>query len=60
MTMPVWGRLSFEESYPSTANQQLPRAKQGEVKGGRSYAPAREDELCLLSGLWSQGLFTQP
>ena len=38
----------------------LPGAKQGEVKDSRGDCPYQEDKLCLLSGLWSQGLFTQP
>ena len=70
--MPVLGRPSSEESYPSLANQSSARAKQGEVKRGRGSAPSRKISLrfvtgleftvvlgyttCLLSGLWSQGL----
>ena len=55
-TMPVLGCPSFEESYPYWLTSHPPGVKQGEVKGGRGSAPAREDQLCLLSGLWSQGL----
>ena len=51
MTVPVLGHPSFEESYPSLANRSSTWAKQGEVKGGRGGAAAREDKLCLLNGL---------
>ena len=54
-TMPVLGCSFLEESCPSLTIQPTPGAKQGEVKGAEA-APLPEDKLCLLSGLWSQGL----
>ena len=56
MTMPVLGHPSFEESYPSLANQSSARGQAGCSKRGQRWCPSWEDLLCLLSGLWSQGL----
>ena len=42
--MPVLGHPSREESYPVVH----PRAKQGDVKGGRGSAPAREISFVSL------------
>ena len=40
MTVPVLGHASFEESYPSLANQSPAWGQAGEVKGGRGSVPA--------------------
>ena len=42
VTMPVLGHPSLEESYSHWLTSHPPRAKQGEVKGGRGDTPARE------------------
>ena len=55
MTVPVLGHPSLEESYPSLANWSAlgpSRVKQREQR----QCPCQGDKLCLLSGLWSQGL----
>ena len=56
VTVPVLGHPSFEEFTGPCLTSHLPGAKQGEVQEGRGDTPGREDKLCLLSGLWSQGL----
>ena len=55
MIMPVLGRPSLEESYPSLANQSCTGGQAVCSKVGRE-APLQGDKLCLLSGLGSQGL----
>ena len=53
MTMPVLGRSSLEESYLSLANWS--GSGPTRVKWAERH-PCQGDKLCLLNGLWSQGL----
>ena len=48
MTVPVLGHPSLEESYHHWLTRYPPRAKQGEVKGGRGGVPAREISFVSL------------
>ena len=57
VTMLVLGHLSLVESYPSWANQSPAWGQPGWSKRGKRLQPCQEDKLCLLSGLWSQGLW---
>ena len=48
VTMPVLGHPSLEESYSHWLTSHPPRAKQGEVKGGRGDTLAREISFVSL------------
>ena len=56
-TRPILGHPSFEESYLSLANWSSTQGQAGLGERGQRRCPYKEDKLCLLSGLWSQGLF---
>ena len=56
MTKPVLGRPSLEESYLSLANWS--GSGPSRVKwSGQGWCPCQRDKLCLLHGLWPQGLW---
>ena len=48
MTMTVLGHPSFEESYPSLANQSSARGQAGWIKWGRGSAPTRKISFVFL------------
>ena len=55
VTMLVLGHRSLEESYPSLANWS--GSGPSRVNSiGQGQCPCQGDKLCLLNGLWSQGL----
>ena len=56
-TVPAFGHPSFEESL---ANQSTAQGQVRHSERGQRQCPYQEDKLCLLNGLRSQGLFTQP
>ena len=56
MIVPVLGCPSFEESYLLLTNQSSPQGQAGGSKRGQRWCPCQGDKLCLLSGLWSEGL----
>ena len=48
VTMPVLGRPSLEESYPSLANRSCTGGQAGRSKVGRGIAPTREISFVSL------------
>ena len=58
MTVPVLGCPSLEESYRHWLTSHPPGAKQGEVKGGRGGAPAREISFVSLGSYGPEVLYS--
>ena len=55
MDVLVLGHPSLEESYPSLASWSV-SGPSGVKYSGQRQCPLQGDKLCLLSGLWFQGL----